>query len=198
MTPLCKLSTKYDTDRGGDHMPYGDPNHVNHPYTPIYYDLFKDLVDRPLQLLEIGVSEGRGIRMWREFFSRATIYGWDISIERFEGKIPPGVRLSRVDQSSVASLLGAYNAAGAPGDPPRFDIIIDDGSHHLRDQVTTFDVLWSKLARGGYFIIEDETSPLDAAVTMPPGWTYKLHRWPDPRNMLQVMHYVDTDLRHQS
>lgn len=182
MTPLCELARKYGTDKGGEHIPYGDVNHCCHVYTPVYWELFKDRIGDSLHLLEIGVSEGYSMRMWREFFPNATLHGWDLSIERFEGEPLSNTRLQRVDQSDVASLIGAYHSA----DNPLFDIIIDDGSHVFEHQVTTFRTLIPRIAPNGIYVIEDETAPITGYV--PPGWSCEVLRWKDPRDMLQVIH----------
>lgn len=182
MDPLSELARKYGTDKGGEHIPYGDVNHCCHVYTPIYWDLFKELQGRPINLLEIGVSEGYSIRMWREFFPRATIYGWDNAINRFEGEMLPAVELASVDQSDVASLVGAWNKAGRP----LFDIIIDDGSHIFDHQRITYSALLPALKPTGIYVIEDETTPLPVN----PPFQNQVLRWPDQRDMMQIIRSV--------
>lgn len=190
MTPLCKLSAKYGTDKGGDHVPYGDPNHCCHNYTPIYNALFTDHALRVRSLLEIGVSEGKSIRMWREFFPNAKIYGWDNRIERFEGPVPDKVFLSHVDQSNPDSLYEALHTLGLN---PQFDIIIDDGSHIYEHQVTTIGVLLPFLNRNGLYIIEDHTEPQREIPDslLPTGWHNEVHKGSDWRDVLQVIRRVD-------
>ena len=39
--------------------------------------------------------------------------------------------------------------------PDNMDMILDDGSHRFQDQRATLELLWEKLAPGGYYIIED-------------------------------------------
>jgi hypothetical protein len=185
MTPLCELSRKYGTDKGGEHIPYGDPNHCCHNYTPIYYDLFKARRDDTLTLLEIGVSEGKSIHMWREFFPLAAIYGWDLRIDRFEGAPPPSVHLRCVDQSNADSLYEALMEIGNP----RFDIIIDDGSHIYEHQVTALGVLLPFLKPDGIYVVEDHTEPqrMIPDSILPTGWTNTVHTDTDWRNVLQVI-----------
>ena len=36
-----------------------------------------------------------------------------------------------------------------------FDIIIDDGGHHMHEQITSFETLFPHLKSGGLYIIED-------------------------------------------
>ena len=79
MTPLCELSRRYGTDKGGVMFP--TPNHranLFHDYTPIYWEHMKDWASEAWSLLEIGVAEGRSARMWAEFLPNAQIAGFDI------------------------------------------------------------------------------------------------------------------------
>lgn len=183
MDPLSELARKYGTDKGGEHVPYGDVNHCCHVYTPVYWELFKDLREKPINFLEIGVSEGYSIRMWREFFPYAKIFGWDNAIHRFEGPLPAGVLLQGVDQSDTASLLGTWRDAGSPS----FDIVIDDGSHVFDHQVTTFNTLWTMLTRDGIYVIEDQTHPITDK--LPAMFSLDVRQWPDPRDMMQIIRH---------
>ena len=81
-TPLCKLAYKYSTDK----CP-----RIKHVYTPFYYDLLKDRKHTIKKVLEMGIGvketmpyypryqTGASLRMWRDFFPNAMVYGADIS-----------------------------------------------------------------------------------------------------------------------
>ena len=103
----------------------------------------------PLRLLEIGVSKGGSLEIWKKYFGEsALIYGIDID-ERCREISIPGVQIrigSQVDQAFLASVLNEL------GDP---QIIIDDGSHHADHLSLTLDMLWPHLQDGGIYIIED-------------------------------------------
>ena len=74
---LTTLANKYKTDKGT--MDYG------HGYSVTYEELFKDLVDKPIKLLEIGVCDprfpGASLKMWEEYFLNGEIVGMDINPE---------------------------------------------------------------------------------------------------------------------
>jgi len=103
----------------------------------------------PLRLLEIGVSKGGSLEIWKKYFGEsALIYGIDID-ERCREISIPGVQIrigSQVDQAFLSSVLNEL------GDP---QIIIDDGSHHADHLSLTLDMLWPHLQNGGIYIIED-------------------------------------------
>lgn len=187
MTPLCKLSRKHGCDKGGEYHPYGDKNRWSHSYTPVYWKRFKDLRDEPLTLLEIGVSEGYSLNMWHEFFPRARIVGWDVRDDRWTEVVrDPLVRVQKVDQGDMVQMVEALHVLGNP----RFEIIIDDGSHQFKDQMTSWSTLLPTLKPDGLYIIEDMTTELP----VPVGWKNKVYRWPLRKNqdpamgdMLQVI-----------
>jgi len=121
----------------------------------IYEDLlspYKEAHSRssnPLRLLEIGVSKGGSLEIWKKYFGEtALIYGIDID-ERCREISIPGVEIrigSQVDQAFLSSVLKEL------GDP---QIIIDDGSHHADHLSLTLEMLWPHLQDGGVYIIED-------------------------------------------
>jgi len=68
-TPLCEIAYKYKTDKCPQ---------IKHAYTPYYYELLKDKRNKVKKVLEFGVETGASLRMWRDFFPNAKIYGADI------------------------------------------------------------------------------------------------------------------------
>jgi hypothetical protein len=87
--------------------------------------------------------------MWEEFFPRATIWGLDIDpkVRAFEG----GRRRVRIGNQSDLAFLTSVLAEVDGG----FDVVIDDASHRMRDQLATFDALFPALTDHGVYVIED-------------------------------------------
>jgi hypothetical protein len=114
-----------------------------HSYIEHYYaKKFAPYRYQPIAILEIGISWGMSINMWREYFPNATIYGVDILDQ---GAECPGCTL----------VYGDGTKAETYANMPDFDIIIDDGSHEVDDQIASFKVLYPKLKKGGLYVIED-------------------------------------------
>jgi len=134
---LTLLAIKYGTDKWGKHN-----------YTPAYYDLFKDSKQYVKKLLEIGVAEGAGVRMFRDFFPKAMIYGAEIDEERCitENRI----EVFRCDQSKEEDVCKLLLKTGFD-----LDIVIDDGSHKPKDQVITALTILPLLKKESLYIIED-------------------------------------------
>lgn len=126
-TPLSELAAKYGTDK------------LDHGYIPFYET---HLPKNPKKILEIGVKEGKSIRMWREYFPDAEIHGLDLFAE-FPVPEISGVTFWTGNQLDYNILAKLRNE--------NFDLIIDDGSHNSRDQMISFYGLFTR----GHYFIED-------------------------------------------
>lgn len=114
-----------------------------HSYIDRYYSKkFAPYRDQPIRFLEIGISWGLSINMWREYFTQAEIIGVDIIDQ---GAKCPGCTLVYADGTKAETYEGM-------GD---FDIIIDDGSHEIDHQIESFKILYPRLRKGGLYVIED-------------------------------------------
>ena len=113
-------------------------------------------------VLEVGIGDGadpqaggNSLRMWRNYFPHATIYGIDVHEKWLDRETR--ITALQADQSDPSALCRAV----APCPP--FDLVVDDGSHVGSHVITTFEVLFPKLRPGGFYAIEDlETSYLPA------------------------------------
>lgn len=135
-----------------------------HSYIPAYQELFEPIRESATSVLEIGIGypelmkdfsaswykPGASLRLWRDYFPNALIYGCDIRADVMfrEGRITTCI----CDQSSIDDLR--YRFAGL-----EFDIIIDDGSHQAEHQLISWSVLQHNLKPGGIYVIEDVQQP---------------------------------------
>jgi hypothetical protein len=131
---------------------YGsDANRKLAVYLTEYERLFEPMREEPLRLLELGVMSGASMRVWSEYFPKATIVGLDIK-DRPKG-FPADSRIHFVQgsQDDLAALEKCATIAGG-----QFDIIIDDASHIGRLSALSFSYLFPRaLKPGGYYVIED-------------------------------------------
>lgn len=139
MTPLCKLAKKYKTDK----CPYIGRSHS---YTPVYYEMFKD---KPIKkVLEVGIGEGGSLRMWRDFFPNAQIYGADINKKwLFEEE---RIKTFLCDETKEEDLKALIKKTGK-----NLDIVIDDASHRLSHQLFMARTLLPMLKKDVIYVIED-------------------------------------------
>lgn len=99
-----------------------------------------------IDFLEIGVFRGDSIKMWNEYFSNSSVIGVDISLDMVSYPELNNVFIcDATSKESIDAVIGDRN----------FDYIIDDGSHAVRDQINTFDLLFSKIKNDGIYFIED-------------------------------------------
>lgn len=154
MTPLCELARKYRTDKGGQHLTYGNhPTELCHNYTPMYHAMFTHFRDQVQSVVEIGVNQGCSLRMWQEYFPKAKIFGLDIDGSCLFGE--ERIACYHADQSDPVSLLRAFNAIRNELYDAYIDVIIDDGSHILEHQIISMKTLLPLLSHRGVYIVED-------------------------------------------
>lgn len=125
------------------------PTKRRHNYLPYYWMHFRDIRFDVKSVLEIGIQTDRSIRMWEEFFPHATIHGIDIdpACRQFEG----GRRRIFVgDQSDRDFLRRVVEKSDRA-----FDVVIDDGSHRVEHQLTSFDFLFPTMSDHGVYVVED-------------------------------------------
>lgn len=125
---------------------HGTDKYYNHNYyTRVYENLlrpYKSYCD----ILEIGVLGGASLKIWDDFFESGVVHGIDIEPKSLDyGRTKCFV----VDQSNEDSLK-SFTENGQ-----KYDIIVDDGSHRMRDQQITVQILFKSLKSGGHFVIED-------------------------------------------
>jgi hypothetical protein len=126
-----------------------------HGYTRAYELHFALLRHQAVSLLEIGVGSGASLRMWRDYFPQARLYGLDIA--PCQGLQIAGLRLFQGSQRDESVLERLVHETGP------LDIIIDDGSHRWADQIASFQKLFPHVKPGGCYAIEDlHTSYWDA------------------------------------
>ncbi|KAJ2966856.1 hypothetical protein NQ176_g9947 [Zarea fungicola] len=126
-----------------------------------YLDRFRD---GRVKLLEIGLGcdvpygPGASYRTWRDFFPNLDLYFIENNVQCThhwaELEWLPGTTIFLGDQGDPNFL--DYFVESTRGE---FDVIVDDGGHHMHEQITSFLHLWRALEPGGVYICEDlETS----------------------------------------
>lgn len=158
-TPLCLLAEKYAVDKCPK---------INHSYTPKYYELLDPVRDSVKTFLEIGIGNvplmspiagrtylpGASLRMWRDFFERAGVYGCDILRDVLFSDTR--IKTFHTDQSNEESLIDLASQVISDAGSDYIDVILDDGSHIEQHMELSFKTLWQSVRpNGGLYIIED-------------------------------------------
>lgn len=135
---LDEIATKHNTDKASR----------SHFYTKYYDFFFSPYRNKDIKLLEIGIASGASLRMWKEYFTTAIIYGIDVS-DGYKIYEEERINVLTGDQSNVESLNKIISNIG------NMDIIIDDGSHVSAHQILSFKTLFPAVKPGGFYVIED-------------------------------------------
>jgi len=135
---LDELALKHGTDKSS----------VNHNYCPLYE---KHLPEKVNHFLEIGVWKGASIKMFKEWYNdQGEFFAMDV----FGGEVISecslmnlGITPYKCSQSDIPFLKNI---------PHKFDVLIEDGSHHSDEQVITFRHMFkNNIADGGVYCLED-------------------------------------------
>ena len=130
---LTDLEKKYPT-KGKTH------------FLKIYENYFSPLKNKKINILEIGVYEGKSLMIWKSYFPNANIVGIDIQSYNFQIERIKTFVGDQTDLKFLSGLLKKYR---------NFDVIIDDGSHISKDIIKSFIFLFDFLVDGGLYVVED-------------------------------------------
>ena len=158
-TDLYSICYKWSFSPLGDQDKRRTDKLVKHGYTIVYNSLFKDIRDKEMNILEIGIETGGSLGLWSDYFYNSKVYGIDI-LENDHLGVPKknfeeeGIFVEIADSTNRKEAKNVFKDT-------KFDIIIDDGSHLLKDQIATFENFYKKMSQNGMYIVEDFESKDD-------------------------------------
>jgi len=103
-------------------------------------------------ILEIGCFKGNAIAAFYFYFPNANLYAADIYPDLFSYK-SSRIKNFYIDTSNEVSIRSFNNLL------PKMDLIIEDASHYLKDQIITLFILFKNLNAKGLFIVEELDFP---------------------------------------
>ena len=132
---------------------------TSHSYLPLYQMLLESKKETAKNVLEVGIGEtyeknGGSIKLWKNYFTNATIYALDIlPINRVIDELLHDERV--VLHTSTDAYDSTFVAETFLHKNIRFDFMLDDGPHTL-ESMKQFIKLYSQLMTDdGILIIED-------------------------------------------
>src|ERR1700722_3677551 len=138
---LHDLALKHDTDKAWDHG-----------FTFFYDKFLRGERDRIRTVVELGIYRGASLKMWRDYFPSAQIYGLDIEAH---GQNAYGDRIhtATCDATQPNTIVAALQRLGiAKGSVALFTA---DGGHTMQQQQNALATLWDYMAPKSVFIMED-------------------------------------------
>ena len=163
---LSELCEKYGSDKGFVNFDKDKKPYKWHPHTySIYYHAIFNLSRENIKnVFECGLgtnnpniksnmtisgTPGASLRVWRDYFFNAKIYGGDIDKEiLFEEERIKTFYVDQLNSNSIKSMWESIEVE-------EFDIIIDDGLHEPEANYNFFINSFHKLKKNGVFVIED-------------------------------------------
>ena len=120
----------------------------NH-YFDVYERHFSRFRGKEIVILEIGVSHGGSLQMWKNYFGPgARIFGVDID-----------PRCKELEEENITIFIGSQSdkafLESVKSQIPPLDILNDDGGHTMIQQIRSFEVLFSALKEDGVYLCED-------------------------------------------
>ena len=120
----------------------------NH-YFDIYERHFNRFRNKEVVILEIGVSQGGSLQMWKNYFGgKAKIYGIDVN---------PSCK--ELEEENIKIFIGSQSdrkfLRGVKESIPKVDILIDDGGHTMKQQIVSYEELFDHVKDDGVYLCED-------------------------------------------
>lgn len=118
-------------------------------YFDIYERYFSKYRNQKLNILEIGISHGGSMQLWKKYFGKDVhVYAIDINedckkLQEEQTTIFIGSQTDKVFLQKVIDQI------------PDLDFIIDDGGHTMEQQIVSFEMLFHKVKEGGIYLVED-------------------------------------------
>ena len=146
---------------------------TQHAYLELYQNLLFNKKETAKNILEIGIWQGGSIKLWSDFFTKATVYGLDIfnmddmckEFKKDIYKISHDTADKMYDDLKNKENIILYTQINAYDDifftksllnkNIKFDVMLDDGPHTL-ESMKIFIKLYSQIMTDdGILIIED-------------------------------------------
>lgn len=124
-----------------------------HSYIEVYEEILASYRNTAKNILEIGLMSGESLRMWTEYFD-GNVSGIDCDIKPINGladltqAINDGLKVYIGDAEREDDIKLFFEGI-------KFDVIIEDATHHVEQQVKIYNTLKSYLNKGAVYIIED-------------------------------------------
>lgn len=124
-----------------------------HSYHLFYENFFKCKKDEKIDFLEIGAFKGNAAAAFYFYFKECNIISCDLFPDLFLYRSKK-IKNFKIDSSSEHQLKKEILDKDY-----KFDIIVEDAGHFLKDQIISLFILFKTLKSKGFFIIEELDFP---------------------------------------
>ena len=133
-------------------------NKKGHGYSKFYEKKLEKFKDKKINILEIGSYAGASAAAFTKYFPHSNIFCFDINVSNFIYKSKKihvfglDIKNEKKNKKTLDQVFSKYSIQD-------FDIIIDDGSHNLRDILIGIKYFFKYVKKNGLYIIEDYKHP---------------------------------------
>ena len=147
-TDLCRLGRKFNTNKSGINL----EGHRS-GYTGLYNLIFNHLINKRCSIAEIGIEKNASTKMWRKYFSKASIDCFEVDKKKINLAIKDklkNVKYHYIDVNDKKLITSQFKKT-----KKKYDIIIDDSTHLFSHQINIILSTYKFLKPGGILVIED-------------------------------------------
>ena len=152
---LDKLFFHYGTDKSEYSK---DKKNKTHGFSKYYEKHLSFLKEKKIKILEIGSFSGASAAAFSKYFPNCEIYCLDINISNFK-YYSKKIHVFGLNSSNPKMISKFIKKINHKETFEHFDVIIDDGSHKLSDQLKALNHFYEYLVDGGFYVIEDYKFP---------------------------------------
>lgn len=127
--------------------PYTTDKGSVHSYIDVYDNIFEKYKYFKINILEVGVQTGGSLRLWKDYFPKATIYGYDVDNTKLDE--------SNITERVIYRIQNFNNVDDSDIEKISPTIAIDDASHSITDQLKFVEKVFPHVKKGGVLIVED-------------------------------------------
>ena len=152
---LDELFHYYGSDKANFFKIY---NREGHGYSSHYVSQISHLKNKNINILEIGSYAGASAAAFVKYFPNANIFCFDVNISNFKYESKK-IHVYGLDINNEKKVMKILNNIFNIHQFNYFDLIIDDGSHNLKDILFSLNYFFKYLKNSGIYVIEDFKHP---------------------------------------
>ncbi len=152
---LDELFHHYGSDKANIFKLSGDHGHG---FSKFYSRKLKEFEDKKINILEIGSYAGASAAALNKYFPLSQIFCFDINISKFKFTSKK-IHVFGLDINNLSKVKKNLRKINEKYKVNNFDLIIDDGSHDLKDILVNLKTFFKYLKKNGLYVIEDFKHP---------------------------------------
>tara|TARA_B100000963_G_scaffold85414_1_gene73021 strand:- start:996 stop:1739 length:744 start_codon:yes stop_codon:yes gene_type:complete len=133
-------------------------NEQGHGFSSFYKKKLERFKNKKINILEIGSYAGSSAAAFVKYLPNAQVFCFDINISNFKYK-SKNIHVFGVDINNEKKIKKILNKIFTDYKFEKFDLIIDDGSHNLKDILISLKLFFKVLQKNSLYVIEDFKHP---------------------------------------